>query len=78
MARFLSTLAEPLLRPVLREEYFFLILSVFIGIFAGLAVVCLHFAIQWCRIYLLGTGYTLSPARLLLAPCLAGLIIGCW
>jgi CIC family chloride channel protein len=65
-----------LLRPVLREEYFFLILSVFIGVFAGLAVVCLHFAIEWCRIYLLGIGYTLSPARLLLAPCLAGLMIG--
>jgi chloride channel protein, CIC family len=64
-----------LLRAVFREERFFLILSVFIGIFSGLAVVCFRFAIDWCRIYLLGSGYTLSTARLLLAPSLAGLVI---
>jgi len=64
-----------LLRSVFREERFFLILSVFIGIFSGLAVVCFRFAIDWCRIYLLGSGYTLSPARMLLAPSLAGLVI---
>ena len=60
---------------VFREERFFLVLSVFIGIFSGLAVVCFRFAIDWCRIYLLGSGSTLSPARLLLAPSLAGLVI---
>jgi CIC family chloride channel protein len=64
-----------LLRLVFREERFFLILSVFIGIFSGLAVVCFRFAIDWCRIYLLGSGYTLSPSRMLLAPSLAGLVI---
>jgi chloride channel protein, CIC family len=64
-----------LLRSVFREERFFLVLSVFIGIFSGLAVVCFRFAIGWCRIYLLGSGFTLSPTRLLLAPSLAGLII---
>jgi CIC family chloride channel protein len=64
-----------LMRAVFREERFFLILSVFIGIFSGLAVVCFRFAIDWCRIYLLGSGYTLSTARLLLAPSLAGLVI---
>jgi len=73
------SLPEPargaLLRAVFREERFFLILSVFIGIFSGLAVVCFRFAIDWCRIYLLGSGYTLSTARLLLAPTLAGLVI---
>ena len=63
------------LRPVLREEHFFLILSVFIGIFSALAIVCFRYAIEWCRIYLMGTGYTLSPIRLLLAPSLAGLVI---
>jgi CIC family chloride channel protein len=65
-----------LLRSVFREERFFLVLSVFIGIFSGLAVVCFRFAIVWCRIYLLGSGLTLSPMRLLLAPSLAGLVIG--
>ncbi|MGA7564465.1 MAG: chloride channel protein [Terriglobales bacterium] len=63
------------LRSVFREERFFLILSVFIGIFSGLAVVCFRFAIDWCRIYFLGSGYTLSTTRLLLAPTLAGLVI---
>ncbi len=64
-----------LLRSMFREERFFLILSVFIGVFSGLAVVCFRFCIDWCRIYLLGSGATLSPSRLLLAPSLAGLII---
>ena len=45
-----------LLRAVFREERFFLVLSVFIGIFSGLAVVCFRFAIDWCRIYLVGSG----------------------
>lgn len=64
-----------LLRSVFREERLFLVLSVFIGIFSGLAVVCFRFAIDWCRIYLLGSGATLSTARLLLAPSLTGLVI---
>lgn len=61
------------LRSVFREERFFLMLSVFIGVFSGLAVVCFRFAIDWCRIYLLGSGAELSTMRLLLAPSLAGL-----
>jgi CIC family chloride channel protein len=64
-----------LLQAVFREERLFLVLSVFIGIFSGLAVVCFRFAIDWCRIYLLGSGFTLSPTRMLLAPSLAGLVI---
>lgn len=58
-----------------REDRLFLILSVFIGVFAGLAVVCFRFAIDWSRLYLLGTGVVLTPARMLLAPSLAGLVI---
>jgi chloride channel protein, CIC family len=60
---------------VFREERFFIILSVFIGVFSGLAVVCFRFAIDWSRLYLLGTGIVLTPMRLLLAPTLAGLVI---
>ena len=67
--------SKTFLRSVFREERFFLVLSVFIGIFSGLAVVCFRFAIDWCRIYLLGSGAVLTPSRLLLAPTLAGLII---
>ena len=58
-----------------REDRFFLVLSVFIGIFSGLAVVCFRFTIDWCRIYLLGTGAQPSVWRLILAPTLAGLVI---
>src|SRR5580658_4942290 len=64
-----------LMRSVFREERLFLVLSVFIGIFSGLAVVGFRFAIGWCRIYLLGSGAILSPTRLLLAPAMAGLVI---
>jgi CIC family chloride channel protein len=66
---------KALLQSVFREDRFFLVLSVFIGIFSGLAVVCFGFAIGWCRLYLLGSGAILSPSRLLLAPTLAGLVI---
>lgn len=66
---------KSILRSVFREDSFFLILSVFIGIFSGLAVVCFRYAIDWCRIYALGTGAELSHWRLLLAPSLAGLLI---
>ncbi|HEY1767920.1 MAG TPA: chloride channel protein [Terracidiphilus sp.] len=58
-----------------REDRFFLVLSVFIGIFSGLAVVCFRFAIDWSRIYLLGSGAVPTPWRLLAAPSIAGLVI---
>jgi chloride channel protein, CIC family len=61
-------------RSVFREDRFFLILSVFIGVFSGLSVVCFRYAIDWCSLYLLGSG-TPSKARLLLAPSLTGLLI---
>jgi chloride channel protein, CIC family len=64
------------LRFVFREERFFLILSVFIGIFSGLAVVCFRFAIDIIRIHLLGAEIAASPWRLIVAPTLAGLVIG--
>ncbi len=72
---FLGRAPEAFMRLVFREDRFFLVLSVFIGIFAGLSVVCFRFAIDWCRIYLLGSGATLTPLRMVLAPSLAGLII---
>lgn len=66
---------HPLLQLLFREERFFLVLSVFIGIFSGLAVVCFRLAIDWTRMYLLGSEVTASPLRLLLVPSLAGLLI---
>ncbi len=67
--------SRALFQSVFREDRFFLVLSVFIGIFSGLAVVCFRFAIGWCRLYLLGSGVVLTTSRLLLAPTLAGLVI---
>ena len=63
------------LRTVFHEERFFLVLSVFIGVFAGLAVVCFRFTIDWFRIYLLGSGAQPSAMRLILVPAVSGLII---
>jgi len=57
------------------EDRFFLILAVFIGIFAGLAVVCFRITMDWTRLYLLGSALTPSPWRAFLAPSLAGLVI---
>jgi len=71
----LASASRALLRTVFSEERFFLLLSVFIGIFSGLAVVCFRFAIEWSRLYLLGPQTITPPLRLILAPTLAGLVI---
>ena len=57
------------------EDRFFLILAVFIGIFAGLAVVCFRITMEWARLYLLGSALTPPTLRAFLAPCFAGLFI---
>ncbi len=75
LVSFLGNSPRALLHSIFREDRFFLILSVFIGIFSGLAVVCFRFTIDWCRIYLLGSGVALTPQRMILAPALAGLVI---
>ena len=57
------------------EERFFLLLSIFIGIYAGLAVVCFRLAIEWTRVYALGSALAVSGRRLILAPTIAGLVV---
>jgi CIC family chloride channel protein len=57
------------------EDRFFLILAVFIGIFAGLAVVCFRITMEWIHFYLLGSALTPSTSRAFLAPSLTGLAI---
>ncbi len=59
----------------LHGETFFLVLAIFIGIVAGLAVVCFRIAIEWSRIEFLGSAVTPSPMRMLLAPTLVGLVV---
>ncbi len=59
----------------LREEQFFLVLSVIIGSIAGLAVVLFRVAISAVRWLLLGTGLRPDIPRVFIAPALAGLLI---
>lgn len=59
----------------LREEQFFLLLAVLIGIASGLAVVCFRICIELLRIKLLGTALRPAFPRVVLAPTLTGLVI---
>jgi CIC family chloride channel protein len=63
------------LEGVFHEEVFFLILSVFIGIFSGLAVVCFRLAIDWMHLALLGPLPQTHSWRLFVVPGLAGLVV---
>jgi chloride channel protein, CIC family len=63
------------LEGVFNEELFFLILSVFIGIFSGLAVVCFRLAIDWMHLALLGPLPQTHGWRLFAVPSLAGLVV---
>ncbi len=60
---------------VFNEEVFFLILSVFIGIFSGLAVVCFRLAIDWTHLALLGPLPQTHGSRLFAVPALVGLAV---
>jgi len=59
----------------LREEQFFLLLAVLLGIAAGLSVVCFRLCIDFLRLKLLGSGLQPSVPRVFLAPMLTGLVI---
>jgi chloride channel protein, CIC family len=63
------------LEGVFHEEVFFLILSIFIGIFSGLAVVCFRLAIDWTHLALLGPLPQSHSWRLFVVPSLAGLVV---
>ena len=63
------------LEGVFNEEVFFLILSVFIGIFSGLAVVCFRLAIDWMHLALLGPLPQTHGWRLFAVPSIAGLVV---
>jgi chloride channel protein, CIC family len=59
----------------MREDRFFLLLAVLIGIFSGLSVVCFRLAIEWTQVTLLGSSLVPSFPRVVLAPTLAGLVV---
>ena len=58
-----------------REERFFLLLAVFIGVFSGLAVVCFRLAIDWTKIWLLGPVPEPHSWRLIAAPAVTSLVV---
>jgi CIC family chloride channel protein len=58
-----------------REDRFFLILAVFVGLFSGLAVVCFRLAIDWTRIALLGPILQAHDLRLLVVPTAVSLLV---
>ncbi len=58
-----------------REERFFLILSVVIGIFSGLAVVGFRLSIDWTHRWLLGPSIDAPRDRMLIVPALTGVVV---
>jgi CIC family chloride channel protein len=58
-----------------REEYLFLLLSIFIGVISGLLVVSFRMAIEWLSVLLLGSSPQPHQVRLVVVPALAGLVI---
>lgn len=58
-----------------REEQFFLVIAVMIGLASGLAVVCFRIGIDLARIKLLGSGLKPTVPRVFLAPALTGLVV---
>jgi chloride channel protein, CIC family len=59
----------------LREDRFFLLLAVIIGVLSGLVVVCFRLAIEWTQIELLGPSLAPSFPRVVLAPVIAGIVV---
>ncbi len=59
----------------IREEQFFLVLAIAIGILAGFVVVCFRIAIGWARLLLLGGGMHPTWPRVVLVPAQTGLVI---
>jgi H+/Cl- antiporter ClcA len=59
----------------LRENTLFLLLAVVIGLFSGLAVVCLRITMDWTRLWLLGPALYPALPRVVLAPLLGGLVV---
>ncbi|HTM40832.1 MAG TPA: chloride channel protein, partial [Terriglobales bacterium] len=60
---------------LIREEPFFLLMAIFIGILSGLAVVCFRITYLSVRTYLLSTSLSPSRSHLLLVPSLTGIVI---
>src|ERR1051326_8652588 len=69
----IGRLIERLRLARLTEGQVFLLLAILIGLFSGMLVVCFQIAIDWTRLWLLGSSLAPSHWRLLLVPSLAGI-----
>jgi CIC family chloride channel protein len=58
-----------------REERLFLLLAIIIGVLSGLAVVCFRVAIEFSRLWLLGSAIPPTGYRLLIAPTATGVVV---
>lgn len=65
----------PASRSAFREERFFLVLSIFIGVLSGLSVVCFRIAIEWSSLVLLGPAPEAGSLRLIFIPALVSVIV---
>lgn len=70
-----SYAASDAMRAAFREDRFFLMIAVFIGVFSGLAVVCFRLAIEWSYLYFLGPVPQPHSLRLLLVPFAVSLVV---
>ncbi len=61
--------------PAMTEQQLFLLLSLVIGVFSGLSVVCFRIAIAWSRWWLLGSALQPSFPRVVIAPAATGLVV---
>jgi chloride channel protein, CIC family len=59
----------------MREDNFFLLLAVIIGLFSGLVVVCFRIAYDLTRLWLLGSATQPGALRVILVPTVAGLVL---
>jgi len=66
---------RPFSGSVFAEGQFFFFLSILIGLFGGLSVVCFQLAIDTTRFLLLTSSLRPPAVRVLLAPTLAGLVV---
>jgi len=68
-------LGRPVSGSLFSEGQFFFFLSILIGLFGGISVVCFQLAIDSTRFWLLTSSMRPPAMRVLLAPTLAGLVV---
>ena len=70
-----ATVGSTKSRRLLGEDQVFLLLSILIGVFAGLAVVCFRMAIDAVHWVLFGSGLVPPSGRVVIVPGAAGLVV---